>query len=146
MRHAFTLAASLATASVSSPVSAQAAPPLTDLQIVSITSTGQAEGIADDQRTTTKRHTGPVTLIVREKGIGRARVLRIDGNIANPHATTRPLCGPAVTAGACRPGEVMTGVEITYHLGIVPRGTTVTVQDTSANLPAQTLTAEITID
>jgi len=50
-----------------------------------------------------------------------------------------------VTAGACRPGESTTGVEITYHLGELARGTLVSVQDTSANLPAHTLTAEITV-
>ncbi len=127
------------------PASAQSAPPLTDVRIVAITSATQAERIASGQTRTARRHTGPITLIVQERGIGRARAIRIDGAIAAPHSTTRPLCGAAVTAGACRPGESMTGLEITYHLGELAGGTIVTVQDTSANLPAQTLTAEVTI-
>lgn len=137
--------AATALAALPSPVAAQAAPPLTELQIVAITSATQAERIAPGQRETARRHNGPITLVVREKGIGRARTLRLDGAIAAPPSTLRALCGAAVTAGACRPGESTTGVEITYHLGDVPRGTLVSVQDTSANLPAQTLTAEITI-
>lgn len=132
-------------ATLPSPAAAQAAPPLTDLQIVAITSATQAERIAPGQRETARRHTGPITLIVREKGIGRARTLRLDGVVAAPPSTLRPLCGAAVTAGACRPGESTTGVEITYHLGDLARGTLVSVQDTSANLPAHTLTAEITV-
>jgi hypothetical protein len=128
------------------PAGAQSAPALTELQIVSVASTNQVERVAADQRETVRHHTGPLTLIVREKGIGRARALRLDGHPAVRPSTIRPLCGPAVTAGACRPGESMTGTEITYHLGELPRGTTVAVQDMSANLPAQTLVAEITID
>ncbi len=128
---------------LSTQAGAQSAPPLIDVRIVSVTSVGQAERIAPGQRETAKRHGGPVTLVVRETGIGRARVVRIDGAVAAPPSSTRPLCGVAVTPGACRPGEPMTGLEITYHLGEVARGTIVTVQDTSANLPAQTLTAQI---
>ncbi len=135
-----------ATLVLAAPAIAQSAPPLTELQIVAVTSIDQSERIGPDQRATTRRHRGPITVIVRAKGIGRARVLRIDGAQAMPQSTNRPLCGPAVTAGACRPGESATGIETTYHLGNLPRGTTVTVQDTSANLPAQTLTAELTID
>ncbi len=138
IRFAVALAALLST-----QAGAQSAPPLIDVRIVSVTSVGQAERIAPGQRETAKRHGGPVTLVVRETGIGRARVVRIDGAVAAPPSSTRPLCGAAVTPGACRPGEPMTGLEITYHLGEVTRGTVVTVQDTSANLPAQTLTAQI---
>lgn len=140
------LVAAATAMAVATPVAAQSAPPLTELQIVSIASVNQVERIAADQRTTARHHSGPLTLIVREKGIGRARTLRLDGNPAVRPSTIRPLCGPAVTAGACRPGEAMTGTEITYHLGELPRGTTIAVQDTSANLPAQTLVAEITVD
>ncbi|MCP3734457.1 YolA family protein [Sphingomonas sp. RP10(2022)] len=130
---------------VAAPALAQSAPPLTDVQIAAITSATQAERIAPGQTETARRHTGPITLVVREKGIGRARLLRIDGRVTAPPSTTRPLCGAAVTAGACKPGEATTGLEITWHLGPLPAGTTVSVQDSSANLPAQTLTAEITI-
>lgn len=131
---------------VAAPLAAQSAPPLTELRIVAVTSATQAERIAPDQQETARHHSGPVTIVVQGKGIGRARLLRLNGAPVTPQSTTRPLCGPAVTAGACRPGEVTTGVETTYHLGIVPRGTTVSVQDTSANLPATTLTSEIVID
>jgi hypothetical protein len=136
----------LAAIVVAAPIAAQSAPPLTALQIVAVTSASQAERIAPDQQATARHHSGPVTIVVRGKGIGRARVLRLNGAAANPPSTTRPLCGPAVTAGACRPGEITTGVETTYHLGVVPRGTTVTVQDMSANQPAETLTSEIVLD
>ncbi len=132
-------------ASLAAPAGAQSAPPLTDLRIVAVTSARQAERIAPDQSATAKRHDGPVTLVVRETGIGRARVLRLNGAVANPPSTTRPLCGPAVTPGACRSGESTTGVEITYHLGDLPPDAIVSVQDLSANLPAATLTAEITV-
>jgi Domain of unknown function (DUF4879) len=137
---------SLALIALAAPAAGQSAPPLTELQIVAVTSASQAERITADQRTTARHHSGPVTLVVRGKGIGRARTLRLNGAPAMPPSTTRALCGPAVTAGACRPGEVTTGIETTYHLGEVPRGTIVTVQDMSANLPAVTLTSEITID
>lgn len=125
---------------------AQSAPALTEIRIVQVSSPTQAERIAPDQTHTVRPHAGPVSLVVQETGIGRARVLRIDGAIAAPPFTQRPLCGSAVTAGACRPGEAMTGVEITYHLGPLPKGATVAVQDTSANLPAVTLATTITID
>ncbi|MEH3159255.1 MAG: DUF4879 domain-containing protein [Sphingomonas taxi] len=124
---------------------AQSAPPLTAVQIVAVTSATQAERIAADQQTTTRRHTGPVTIVVREVGIGSARLVRVDGAPLLPPSTTRGLCGPAVTPGACRPGEPLTGAEITYHFDALPSGTTVAVQDTSATLPAQTLTATITL-
>lgn len=127
------------------PAHAQAAPPLTELHIVAVSSAEQAERIAPGQRETTRRHTGPVTIVVRGKGIGRARVVRMNGALAMPPSTTRALCGPAVTAGACKPGAVTTGVETTYHFGALPPGAVVTVQDTSANLPAATLISEITI-
>ncbi|GAA0673694.1 hypothetical protein FHT00_001505 [Sphingomonas insulae] len=131
---------------VAAPAVGQSAPPLTELQIVAVTSASQAERIAPDQRETARHHAGPVTVVVRGKGIGRARLIRLNGAVAMPPSTTRALCGPAVTAGACKPGETTTGVETTYHLGVLPRGTSVMVQDTSANLPAVTLTSEITID
>lgn len=127
------------------PARAQSAPPLTDLRIVAVTSTGQAERIAPDQHETVRRHTGAVTLVMRETGIGRARTIRIDGRPAAPPSSARPLCGAAVTPGACRPGEATTGIEITYHLGALPPGTVVSIADVSANLPAQQLGAEITI-
>ncbi len=136
----------LALTILAAPAAGQSAPPLTELQIVAVTSASQAERIAPGQSATARRHSGPVTLVVRGKGIGRARMLRLNGAPAAPQSTTRALCGAAVTAGACRPGEITTGVETTYHLGALPPGTIVTVQDMSANLPAQTLTAEITID
>ncbi len=124
---------------------AQSAPPLTAVRIVAVTSATQAERIAAGQARTTRPHTGPITIVIEETGIGRARLMRIDGAVAAPPSTQRPLCGPAVTAGACRPGEAMTGVEITYHLTPLRKGAIVSFQDTSANLPAQTLAAEITI-
>ena len=130
---------------VAAPLAAQAAPPLTGVAIVSVSSATQAERIGPDQTHTNRPHSGPITIVVKETDIGRARLVRSDGAVAAPPATQRPLCGPAVTAGACRPGEPATGVEITYHLGPLARGTIVSVQDTSANLPAQTLTSEITI-
>lgn len=130
---------------VCSPLTAQSAPPLTDLRIVAVTSASQAERIAPDQQATAKRHDGAVTLIVRETGIGRARVLRLNGAVANRPSTTRPLCGAAVTPGACRSGESTTGVEITYHLGDLPPDTIVAVQDQSANLPAANLSAELVL-
>jgi hypothetical protein len=135
----------LPVALAATPVRAQSAPPLTDLRIVAVTSIGQAERIAPDQRETARRHSGPVTLVVRETGIGRARTIRIDDVAAAPASSVRPLCGAAVTPGACRPGEAMTGVEITYHLGDLPPGTIVAVADVSANPPATALTAAITI-
>ena len=104
-----------------------------------------AERIAADQRRTSRRHTGPITLVVEERGIGRARLLRIDGTVTTAQASQRPLCGAEVSAGACRPGEPVTGVEITYHLGALPSGTAIAVQDTSAVLPARTLGAEIVL-
>lgn len=145
IRPVFSIVALPIVALAAAPAWAQAAPPLTELRIVAVTSASQAERIVPDQQATAKRHDGPITLIVRETGIGRARVLRVNGAVANPPSTTRPLCGAAVTPGACRSGESTTGVEITYHLGDLPRDTIVSVQDLSANLPAATLTAEITV-
>jgi hypothetical protein len=127
------------------PVSAQSAPPLTDLQIVAVSSATQSERIAPGQQQTARRHSGPVSVVVMEKGIGRARLIRIDGVVAAAEASQRPLCGSAVTAGACHPGDPATGIEITYHLGPLPSGTVLTVQDTSATLPARTLTADIAL-
>ncbi len=123
---------------------AQSAPPLTALQIAGVTSATQAERIAPGQLETARHHAGAVTLVVLETGIGSARLLRLDGRPITPPSTLRPLCGAAVTAGACRPGAVTTGIEITYHLGPIATGQTLTVQDTSANLPATTLTATLT--
>ena len=140
------LAAGLMLALTPVAAGAQSAPPLTGLQIVAVSSATQSERIAPDQTHTNRPHTGPISVVVQETGIGRARVVRIDGAIAAPPSTQRPLCGSAVTAGACRPGEPMTGVEITYHLGPLRKGATVALQDTSANLPAVTLDTTITID
>lgn len=140
-----TVLAGLGFACIPIAVGAQSAPPLSGVRIVAVTSATQAERIAPDQNRTTRPHTGPITIVLEETGIGAARLLRIDGAVAAPPSTQRPLCGAAVSAGACRPGEPMTGVEITYHLGPLPGGTTVSFQDTSANLPAQTLAAQITI-
>lgn len=136
----------LALAILPAPAIGQSAQPLTELQIVAVTSASQAERIAPDQRQTARHHTGPVTVVVQGKGIGRARLIRLNGAAATPPSTARALCGAAVTAGACKPGEVTTGVETSYHFGALPRGTVISVQDTSANLPAVTLTSEITID
>ena len=133
------------TFTIANPVSAQSAPPLTELRIVSISSMTQSERIAPDQRQTVRRHSGPVTLVVMEKGIGRARLLRVDGIVTAAESSQRPLCGSAVTAGACRPGEAATGIEVTYHLGPLPSGAIVSVQDSSATLPARTLDAEIAL-
>lgn len=127
------------------PAFAQSPPPLDAVRITAITSATQAERIAADQPRTSRRHTGPVTLVVEERGIGRARLLRIDGNVAAAQASQRPLCGAEVSAGACRPGAPVTGVEITYHLGALPSGTTIAVQNTSAVLPARTLGTEIVL-
>ncbi|AIT05672.1 hypothetical protein MC45_03805 [Sphingomonas taxi] len=127
------------------PVSAQSLPLLTDLQITAVSSATQSERIAPGQQQTARRHSGPVSVVVTERGIGRARLLRIDGEVAAAEATQRPLCGAAVTAGACHPGDPATGIEITYHLGPLPSGTRIGVQDTSAALPARTLGAEIVL-
>ncbi|NYD90182.1 YolA family protein [Sphingomonas melonis] len=130
---------------VANPVSAQSAPPLTELRIAAVSSMTQSERIAPDQQQTLRRHSGPVTLVVLEKGIGRARLLRVDGVVTAAESSQRLLCGTAVTAGACHPGDSATGIETTYHLGPLPSGTTLTVQDTSATLPARTLSAEIVL-
>jgi hypothetical protein len=125
------------------PVSAQSSSPLTDLQITAISSVTQSERISPGQQQTVRRHSGPVSLVVTEKGFGRARLLRIDGMVAAAEASQRPLCGTAVTAGACHPGDPATGVEVTYHLGPLPSDTLLTVQDTTTTLPPRTLTAAI---
>jgi hypothetical protein len=128
------------------PAYAQSAPPLTELRIVAVISATQSERIVPRQRETARHHDGPVTLVVRQRGIGRARLLRVDGVVTAPSSTSRGLCGAAVTPGACKPGEPLTGVEVIYHLGGLPRGTVVAVQDTSANLPALTLSTEIVVN
>jgi len=130
---------------VAAPAFAQAAPPLTELLVTEVRSATQAERIAPGQAETGRRHNGPITLVVREKGIGRMRVVRIGDAIASPQASQRPLCGPALSPGACRPGATTAGVEVTYHLGPLKPDSIVTVQDTSANLPAQTLSTTIVI-
>lgn len=135
-----------AIAALAVPAQGQSAPPLTALQIVAVTSASQAERISADQPRTTRHHIGPVTVVVQGTGIGRARVIRLNGKQVMPQSTLRPLCGPAVTAGACKPGEITTGVETTYHLGVVGGGSLVVVEDSSANLPGVTLTSEIIID
>ncbi len=127
------------------PVSAQAAPPLIGLTITGVSSATQAERIGPDQAVTARRHDGPVTIVVRETGIGRARVLRVDGVVTQAPASQRLLCGAAVVAGACRPGEPATGIELTYHLAPLPSGTRITVQDSAMTAPARTFTAEITL-
>lgn len=136
----------LSLAAAAAPAHAQSAPPLTELRIAVVTSATQSERIVPGQRETARHHDGPVTLVVRQRGIGRARLLRIDGVVTAPSSTSRGLCGAAVTPGACKPGEPLTGVEVTYHLDDLPRGTVVSVQDTSANLPAMTLSTEIVVN
>ena len=69
---------------------AQSAPPLTGLQIVAVSSATQSERIAPDQTHTNRPHTGPISVVVQEIGIGRARVVRIDGAVAAPPSTQRP--------------------------------------------------------
>ena len=127
------------------PVSAQAAPPLTGLTIVGVSSATQAERIGSDQAVTARRHDGPVTVVVRETGIGRARVVRVDGVVTQAPASQRLLCGAAVVAGACRPGEPATGIELTYHFDPLPPGTRIAVQDSAMTAPARTFTSEITL-
>ena len=80
------------------PAFAQSPPPLDAVRITAITSATQAERIAADQRRTSRRHTGPITLVVEERGIGRARLLRIDGTVTTAQASQRPLCGAEVSA------------------------------------------------
>lgn len=145
MIHPLRCAMMLSVLALSQPIWAQSAPPLTELQIAAVSSATQAERIAPDQRETTRRHTGPVTIVVRETGIGRARLLRVDGVTTSAPSSQRPLCGAAMSPGACKPGETVTGVEITYHLDPLRSGATVSVQDSSMNLPARTLIADIIV-
>jgi hypothetical protein len=91
------------------PAYAQSAPPLTELRIVAVTSSIQSERIVSGQRETARHHDGPVTLVVRQRGIGRARLLRVDGAVTASSSTSRGLCGAAVTPGACKPGDLSPG-------------------------------------
>jgi len=91
-----------------------------------------------------RHHIGPVTIVLRETGIGATRVLRIDGRLITPPSSSRPLCGPAITAGACRPGAMLTGLEITYNLDAMAAGETLSIQSASATLPAQRLMVALT--
>lgn len=126
------------------PLAAQSAPPLTEIRITSVTSETQAERIGPGQVQTLRHHVGPVTIVLQETGIGTARILRFDGRAIAPPSSTRPLCGSTVTAGACRPGAIMTGVEITYHLDLIAAGQTLSIQDVSAPPSAQMRTAVLT--
>ncbi len=124
---------------------AQSAPPLTGLQIVAVSSATQSERIAPDQTHTNRPHTGRSASSCRKPAsAGRGRPHRRRGR--GPALHPAPLVRQRGDRGRLPPGEPMTGVEITYHLGPLRKGATVALQDTSANLPAVTLDTTITID
>ncbi len=126
---------------------ADTAPPLSGVAIVSVASPqAGAEPIAPRQTETQRRHApGPVTVTVEEAGIGGARLTMIDGAARTLPSTTRPLCGPQRAAGACRTGESIAGLEITYRLTGVASGQTFTFRDRSASGPGAPIDTAITI-
>ena len=89
---------------------AQSAPPLTGLQIVAVSSATQSERIAPDQTHTNRPPTGPISVVVQETGIGRARVVRIDGAVAADFEVMWPIFRAVVATGDSQAGKPMQAV------------------------------------
>lgn len=136
----------LIAALLAAPAPGQSAPGLATVEVASVSSAAGMEPIHPDQATTARRHApGPVTIVVREVGIGGTRLTLIDGEARQLPSTTRPLCGPQLVAGSCRPGETIAGLEITYRIGRIASGQTFVFRDRSASGVGAPLEARITI-
>lgn len=130
---------------LTAPAVGQSAPTLTAVEIASVSSSAGMETIGADQVATHRRHApGPVTVVVRESGIGGSRLTLIDGEARTLPSSTRPLCGAQLVAGACRPGEAIGGLEITYRIGRIAAGQTFVFRDRSAVGAGPALEARIT--
>lgn len=140
----------IALSTMTSPAFAQAAPPLTSVEITNVVSTqGGSEAISASQFSTVADHGGAqVRVTVREIGYAQTtRTVRLNGAIVSntPLAITN-LCGTAsAPTTTCSGGQTIIGFDRVYQID-GSTGGSYSVTARNANSPFNTITDTLNIN